>query len=271
MDRSAHVLSDWSASADVGLEANVAHVWRVPLDDETRAEACWPVLSSEEQTKARRFFREVHRRRYVVAHGMLRAILSRYVSEPAESLRFVDGEHGKPSLLRDPGASGARVEFNLSHSDDLALVAVALEQPVGVDLERWSEETEHLALAERFFSPAERDALRALAGERAMLTSGFFAAWTRKEAYLKATGAGITRGLHHFDVSLAPGEEARLVADRLDPSASERWAMRALGPAEGYSAALVATAPLEAVRLFDTAGVHPRDADGRVREVGSFA
>lgn len=260
MDRSAHVLSEWSASADVALESDVVHVWRVPLDDDARADACWPVLSSEEQAKARRFFREVHRRRYVVAHGMLRAILSRYVAEPPESLRFVDGEHGKPSLLREPGASSASIEFNLSHSDDLALVAVALDRPVGVDLERWSDETEHLELAERFFSPAERDALRALAGERSTLTAGFFAAWSRKEAYLKATGAGITRGLHHFDVSLAPGEHARLLADRLDPSASERWAMRALGPAEGYSAALVATAPLKDVRLFDAAGLHPRHA-----------
>jgi 4'-phosphopantetheinyl transferase len=260
MDRSPHVLDDWSATGDVALEAEVAHVWRVALDDDARIDACWQVLSSEEQTKARRFHREVHRRRYVVAHGMLRAILARYVGEPAESLRFVDGEHGKPSLIREPAAPGARVEFNLSHSDDLALVAVALDQPVGVDLERWSEETEHLALAERFFSPGERDALRPLAGELSRLTAGFFAAWTRKEAYLKATGTGITRGLHNFDVSLVPGEPARLVADRLDPAAAERWAMQALGPAAGFSAALVATAPLRDVRLFDASAVLPRHA-----------
>jgi 4'-phosphopantetheinyl transferase len=260
MDRAPHVLADWSASGDVALEPGTAHVWRVRLDDDERVDACWPVLSSEEQAKARRFFRDVHRRRYVLAHGMLRAILARYVAEPPESLRFADGEHGKPSLVREPGASSARVEFNLSHSDDIALVAVALDGPVGVDLERWSEETEHLELAERFFSPAEREALRALAGERAALTAGFFAAWTRKEAYLKATGTGITRGLHHFDVSLSPGERARLVADRHDPGAAERWAMHALGPAEGFSAALVATAPLRDVRLFDAAGIAPRAA-----------
>ena len=257
MDHSANVLSEWSSSSGVALEADVAHVWRVALDDDAWAESLWPVLSIEEQTKARRFFRDVHRRRYVVAHGMLREILTLYVAEPAESLRFADGEHGKPSLIREPGQSNVGVEFNLSHSDDIALVAVALHRPLGVDLERWSEETEYLALAERFFSPAERDALRALAGDRASLTSGFFAAWTRKEAYLKATGEGITRGLHHFDVSLKPGQKARLLADRLDPSATERWAMQALGPATGYSAALVIAAPLRAVRLFDAASLRP--------------
>jgi 4'-phosphopantetheinyl transferase len=201
---------------------------------------------------------------------MLRAILSRYVAEPAESLRFANGEHGKPSLVREPGAPGARVEFNLSHSEDIALVAVALERPVGVDVERWSEETEHLELAERFFSPAERDALRALAGERTTLTAGFFAAWTRKEAYLKATGPGITRGLHHFDVSLSPGEPARLVADRHDPAAAERWTRRALGAAEGFSAALVAATPLRGVRLFDAAGMEPRHALQGLPAVGGY-
>ena len=95
-----------------------------------------------------------------------------------------------------------------------------------------------------------------LADDRARLIEGFFAAWTRKEAYLKATGAGITRGLHHFDVSLSPDERARLLADRLDPSAAASWAMQALRPAAGFSAALVATAPLVGVRLFDAAGMY---------------
>jgi len=136
------------------------------------------------------------------------------------------------------------VEFNLSHSDDLALVAVARAHQLGVDLERWSEGVEHLELAERFFSPAERDALRALAHAPDLVEAGFFAAWTRKEAYLKATGHGISRGLHHFDVTLAPGEPAQLLADRLDPEATARWSLIALEPAPGFSAALVVASPL---------------------------
>lgn len=252
-----HLLDDWSASRILPLAADEAHVWRIALDDDARVDACWPLLSDAEQAKARRFYREVHRRRYVVAHGMMRTILAHYVGAPPESLTFVDGAHGKPSLVREPDATRPPVEFNLSHSDEVALVAVALGRPVGVDVERWSAESEHLALAERFFSPLERDALRAVGDDVARLTAGFFAAWTRKEAYLKATGEGITRGLHHFDVSLAPDDVARLLADRLDPAAPERWAMQALAPAEGYSAALVATAPLREVRLFDAGLVRP--------------
>jgi 4'-phosphopantetheinyl transferase len=116
-------------------------------------------------------------------------------------------------------------------------------------VERWDADVEHLDLAERFFSPAERDALRALAGDVHAVVSGFFAAWSRKEAYLKATGHGISRGLHHFDVTLAPGAPARLLADRLDSAATTRWVMRGLDVAANYSAAVVASAPVETVVL----------------------
>jgi len=218
------------------------HVWRVPLDDETRAASYWSLLSEEEQRRASRFVRDIHRRRFVIAHGALRTILAGYVDTEPRALRFESGEHGKPALREPTGTSA--VEFNLSHSDDLALVAVARMRAVGVDLERWSEGVEHLELAERFFSPGEREALRALAPAPDLVEAGFFAAWTRKEAYLKATGQGITRGLHHFDVALAPGEPARLLADRLDREATARWWMVALEPAPRYSAALVVASPV---------------------------
>jgi 4'-phosphopantetheinyl transferase len=232
----------WRLATHPPLGAHDVHVWRIPLDDEARAESYWDVLSEEERARASRFYREVHRRRFVAAHGALRHLLAGYVGEAPAALSFVVGEHGKPALRSQPGR--ATVEFNLSHSDDLALVAVANARPVGVDLERWSADVEHLELAERFFSPAERDALRALAHESELVAAAFFAAWTRKEAYLKATGHGIMRGLHHFDVALTPGEPARLLADRLDGEAPQRWSMTELDPAPGYSAALVVAAPL---------------------------
>jgi 4'-phosphopantetheinyl transferase len=183
----------------------------------------------------------------VAAHGALRVIIGGYVGADPASLDFVVGEHGKPALRRHDGMAASDIEFNLSHSADLALVAVARARPVGVDLERWASDVEHLDLAERFFSPAERRALRALAPAPDLIASGFFAAWTRKEAYLKAIGYGISRGLHHFDVTLAPGERARLLADRLDETAIERWSMTDLDPAPGYSAALVVASPLHDV------------------------
>ena len=232
------------------LRDGAVHVWRVRLASQHSADALWPVLSLDEQARARRFFQERHRRRYAIAHGALRQILATYLERPAETIEFATGPHGKPTVFH-PEPATRRLEFNLSHSGDLALVAVAWDRPVGVDLEEWERDMNHLELAERFFSPREREALRALAASADDLVRGFFAAWSRKEAYLKASGHGVTHGLHHFDVTLAPHEPARLVADRRDAQAPERWRLVTLPPAPEFSGALVVAAPFDELLLFD--------------------
>jgi 4'-phosphopantetheinyl transferase len=176
-------------------------------------------------------------------------VLARYLVSDTSAITYGVGGHGKPALAARDGVR-EHVEFNLSHSEDIALIAVARGQPVGVDVQHWSDSVEHLRLAERLFSPHECDALRALTHEAEQVAGAFFAAWTRKEAYVKATGYGIARGLHHFDVTVAPGEHARLLADRLDPDAPTRWSMTALEPAPRYSAAVVAASPLRDVERF---------------------
>jgi 4'-phosphopantetheinyl transferase len=228
------------------LSLRAAHVWRVPLDASSTDDQLWLLLSSAEQTRARSFVRADDQRRFIVAHGMLRRILGAYEDAPPASLAFVTSEHGKPSLA---GPAQGGIEFNLSHSGEIALVAVARGRAVGVDVERWDAHVEHRDLAERFFSRRERTALAALADSS--LVEGFFAAWSRKEAYLKASGLGITRGLHNFDVSLAPGQPAALLADQLDATAAERWVMRSITLAPGHSAALVVAAPLDEVVLIE--------------------
>jgi 4'-phosphopantetheinyl transferase len=238
--------SDWSSARAVVLGPRSVHVWRVHLDAGD-PDALVRLLSAEEQDRARRFMFDRDRIAYIIAHGMLRKILARYLGADAESLVFVAGEFGKPALAGEL----ATVEFNLSHSGTLALIAIARGAPVGVDVERWDRDIEHLDLAEHFFSPAERSALRALGDERQRTTEGFFNAWTRKEAYLKATGHGITRGLHHFDVTLAPGEPATLLADRLDPSATERWRLVEIAPGAGYAGALVAARDADEIVFFE--------------------
>lgn len=231
------------------LGTDEVHLWRVRLDAPAAGNDPWDVLSDEERGRARRLFQEHHRRRFVAAHAALRRILAGYTALPPRDLRLTIGPHGKPSLAGAATAHGA-LEFNLSHSADLAVVAVARERPIGVDLERWKHEMDHLALAERFFSPAERASLRALAERQGDLVHGFFAAWSRKEAYIKARGEGVTRGLHHFDVTLAPGEAVRIVADRLD-SAVDRWHMRSFDPEPGYSGAIVVADRLGELVLLD--------------------
>lgn len=167
-------------------------------------------------------------------------ILAAYDEVDPRALEFSVGEHGKPELIAGGAANRELLHFNLSHSGDMALVAVARHGAVGVDVERWRTNVQHLEIAERFFSPSECDALLNLPRETPeTVLLGFFSTWSRKEAYLKATGHGISRGLHHFDVSTG-GKAAELLADRLDPGALARWNMTHLTVGPGYSAALVA-------------------------------
>jgi 4'-phosphopantetheinyl transferase len=239
----------WRAPPPPPLGDGAVHVWRIRVDGELDGDR-WSVLSPDERDRAHRFHFEIHRRCFVVAHAAARRILAGYANMSAESLAFTTGEFGKPALTNAPN-----LQFNLSHSGDLALLAVSRSGDVGVDVERWNARIDHLNLAEHFFSEGEQAALRGLAHSDTQVVAGFFAAWSRKEAYLKASGHGITRGLHHFHVSLVPGEPARLIGDQLDDVATERWVMCELPAGDGYSAALVAAAPVQEILLFDTGGM----------------
>ena len=237
-------------SAPPALPRAEVHVWQVPMDDTSDVRALRLLLSHEEQRRADSFHTDGLRDRFVVARGWLRRVVAWYTFESPSGIRFETGEFGKPRLTSQ--STGAAVEFNLSHSGDLALIAVARDAAVGIDIEEWDPAINHLELAEQFFSASECDALRVT--NPAELTAGFFTIWTRKEAYLKATGHGITRRLRHFDVSLDLGGPTRLLlADRMDPNATEKWAMADLTTAPSYSAAIVVETPLRGVRRFDLA------------------
>lgn len=222
------------------LTASGTHVWRIPLDQSADITTHLAVLSPDETERVRRFYYPHLGRRYAIAHSALRRILAAYDDVDPRILEFSVGEHGKPELAAG-GAPNRELHFNLSHSGEMALVAVARHGAVGVDVERWRTTVQHLEIAERFFSPLECDALMGLPRhEPDAVLRGFFSTWSRKEAYLKATGHGISRGLHHFDVTIDT-ERAELLADRLDPDATARWAMTHLTVGPGYSAALVST------------------------------
>lgn len=249
------------AGTRLPLAPGEVHVWRMRLDLAPTSESPhppphWAVLSADEHARAARFFLREHGDHYATARGTLRHILGAYLAQPPASLRFSTGAHGKPALVTGTHSPNA-LEFNLSHSAGLALVAVAQHGAVGVDVEWHRDTVQHLAVARRFFSGREQQMLAAL-GDAAAVKHGFFAAWSRKEAYLKATGHGISRGLHHFDVSLEPGAPAALLADRLDASAVARWTMANIEAAPHYSAALVAARPVTAIRRYHVTGIlHP--------------
>jgi 4'-phosphopantetheinyl transferase len=236
---------------------DVVHIWRVSLGlSPHEVRRLRGILSADELIRADRFrFRE-HRARFVVARGMLRVILGRYLNQSPERLQFRYGPYGKPALesleafdegrvvdnLPLPSSHidlGAMLHFNVSHSQDMALYALAWDRPVGIDLEYVADTSHPLErLVARFFSPSEREAFQKLPA--AQKPQAFFRCWTRKEAYMKARGQGFTLPLQAFDVSVAPDEPARLLNDSHDPQAVAAWTLRDLDPGHGYVAAVAA-------------------------------
>jgi 4'-phosphopantetheinyl transferase len=223
------------ASAAPLLEADEVHVWRILLDlPAARVESLRGTLSADELARAARYRFEGDRRRYTVARGVLRAILGSYAGVPAPALRFLYGPHGKPRLAEETG--GARLRFNLAHSQDRALSAVALERQVGVDLERITPDIEDDLVAGHLFSPSEIAALHAAPPEARAAT--FYRLWTQKEAWVKATGDGLRQPLDAFEVTMAPGEAPRLRGVGTSPADACRWSLHDLHPWTGHAAAL---------------------------------
>lgn len=215
------------------LEPLAVHIWRVPLDELPRVElnALLSTLSADERQRAERFHFERHREQFIVARGTLRAVLGRYLATPPTALRFRYGDHGKPSLAWPT----TDLRFNISHSHELALIAVAYGQELGVDVEHCAPMRDQEGVARQVFAPDELEALAQL--PPALRMRGFFNAWTRKEALIKARGEGLSLPLKEFAVTLVPGEPARLLRS-VDPTDLQRWSLHALEPGRGYAAAL---------------------------------
>jgi 4'-phosphopantetheinyl transferase len=211
------------------------HVWRASLDPAASCvEHLQRTLSADERHRAARFHFPRDRRRFIVARGVLRDILGRYLGVPPSALGFRYNAYGKPALAGVADEEGLR--FNVSHSDETALFAVTCGREVGVDIEHLRTAIACEDIAERFFSARERASLRALPAE--VKHRAFFNCWTRKEAYIKAHGEGLSLPLDQFDVSLAPGEPVALLATRSDPREALRWSLQALTPGPGYVAAV---------------------------------
>lgn len=217
------------------LGRDEVHVWRATLDETpSRIDSFLHTLAADERTRAERFYFPRDRERFIVARGVLRAILGLYSNRAPECVSFSDGSHGKPALAWESG--GAAIRFNISHSHGVALYAVTRAREVGIDVEFIRSDLEVEQIAERFFSHHEIATLRALPTD--LRESAFFRCWTRKEAYIKAKGEGLSLPLDQFEVSLTPGEPAALLSTQRDPNEAQRWSLQELTPAPGYAAAL---------------------------------
>ena len=211
------------------------HVWRAALDDNpAQMDGMLRTLAEDERARAERFCFQRDRERFIVAHGVLREILGFYLNRAAQSVSFCYGYHGKPALARESG--GNTIHFNMSHSHGLALYAVTRGREIGIDLEFIRENLEAEQLAERFFSQCEIATLRALPAS--LKQYAFFLCWTRKEAYIKARGEGLSLPLDQFDVSLIPGEPAALLRTQADSGEALRWSLKDLSIGSGYVSAL---------------------------------
>lgn len=214
------------------LQRGELHVWRVdlPLEGDIQDDVL-DGLSPDERERANRFRFPEHRSAFAATRVTLRRLLGGYLGVTPQSVTFEYGAFGKPEL------TGRPLRFNVAHTRGLALIAVATDAAVGIDVEMLRPEFPGEEIADQCFAPAEAHMLRALPGhERA---AAFFARWTLKEAYVKALGVGLGHDLRAFSVTLDAREPPRLCGT----DHPERWTLAALNPAVGYTAAVAVCAP----------------------------
>ena len=230
---------------------NQVHVWSVELDAlASRLHHLRTFLSGDELEKSARFRFDRHRNRYIAAHGWMRDVLSRYLSLPPTRLQFGSGPKGKPFLTGD--ANSQALQFNMAHSEAMALLAISPAARIGVDVERVRPMPDAGELVSRFFSRREADQFRDLPADRK--EEAFFNLWTRKEAWLKATGEGIAHLLAQVEVAFLPSEAARFLELPKEYETATGWSLSSFSPAPGYVGAM-AVESVEAnplVRSWDT-------------------
>jgi 4'-phosphopantetheinyl transferase len=209
-------------------------VWSVHLDEPAKASSEAGVLSPDEIARAGKFHFEKDRLHFIRCRSALRFLLADYLKTPADEICFEYLTGGKPRLV--PKQNPGILQFNVSHSAGMALIAVSSEHRLGVDLERIRDDVDTAALAERFFSLRERAGLRALPAQLHVL--GFFACWTRKEAFLKATGDGLAFPLEDFSVTAHPDSDPKLEDIKGNREAGDQWFLADVDVGNVYRAAV---------------------------------
>ena len=217
------------------LSTNEVHVWYVSLDRSPKSlPRLESLLSPDEQIRVRRFHFDKDRNNFIVSHGLLRVVLGGYLGIEPSQVQLCYGPYGKPSI--ETLYQGRMLQFSLSHSKDLALFAVNWDRLIGIDVEHIRPVPEANCIAEQFFSPNESAMMRSLLLEQRQ--DAFFRIWTCKEAYLKASGYGITGSLTETEVSVSPEEPVRLVSVHGSQRDASLWQLEILSPSPDYLAAL---------------------------------
>ncbi len=231
----------------VQIDHGEVHLWVIPLDVPVPLwDRLSQILSPEEQRRAQRFYFAKDRHRYVVTRGTLRLLLAKYLQVPAETIVFAYNEYGKPYIVSPAGKS---VQFNISHSDAWGLIGVTRFPRIGVDIEKIKTTVDVLAIGKRFFATGEVDKLMQISASARL--DYFFSGWTRKEAFIKAIGKGLTFSLQDFEVELEPEQQRpRLKWFKPQPAETTQWHFFALEPVKGFKAAVAVYSPNNQVPEF---------------------
>ncbi|MEO8305005.1 MAG: 4'-phosphopantetheinyl transferase superfamily protein [Betaproteobacteria bacterium] len=221
---------------NVDIAAQSVHVWAFLIDASVEAGSAWRrVLSADERARADRFVHAPDRGRWTVARGVLRHLLSRYCGVPPHAIAFELGPSGKPSIALGTRVHGG-VTFNLAHSKGRAMLAVARDAPVGIDLEQERRDFDPMPLARQFFFERELEAIASAPAGRQR--EAFFRHWVAKESVLKAQGVGLSFPLDRFFVSFDAGERVARVQSQDPETLSPEWFVRVLQPEPGWHAAI---------------------------------
>ncbi len=236
----------WLRPSDhLSLKDNEIHIWRADLNQKLLyVEMLFNTLIPDERQRAVNYYFEKDRQRFIVARGILRKILGKYLNIPSAQIRFSSNRYGKPDL--DVGTDDNWLCFNVSYSRELALYAVTRRQEVGLDVEFIDEKSANLEIAERFFSPTEVSNLKTLPVH--LQTAAFFSCWTRKEAYIKAVGKGLSHSLQQFTVSVIPEELFPLLSTADNFQEPGHWSLITLSPDPNYAAALAVEGSIRTIQ-----------------------
>jgi 4'-phosphopantetheinyl transferase len=209
-------------------------IWQMDLDKLShKLPYLYTILSADEKERAARYHFESGQRRFIIGRGVLRTILSRLINEYPVKIKFIYNEFGKPSLDKSEHPE-CDIKFNLAHSDSFMIAAFSKKREIGIDCELIREEYSDLNIAKRFFSESEFEELTTLPFE--MRSKAFFNCWTRKEAFIKATGKGISAGLNSFGVTVHPDKPAKLTFVNGSPEEVNKWYLSDIKVSDGLSA-----------------------------------
>lgn len=222
---------------DTRLDGDSVHVWRIAIPElPSRVLSSAPVLSRLEQEKACRFYFEQDRHKYLTIHAAVRQILSGYLNQPPAKIEYAYTDYGKPYLA---GNGDQALHFNLSHSGWIALLGITMDREIGIDIEQMRVESVDPRVARRFFAPNESSALFAMPESERV--KAFFNCWTRKEAFVKGVGEGLSYPLDQFEISVdANGSNNPIIHLKTyrNPLDADQWRIQHLAPGDGYTGAL---------------------------------